>query len=65
MMSSIAVSKLRPSVQRLVASHATRSMSVLSKQSYDEYKKLVSRERSKALGAENAILSSYLCTTVH
>lgn len=34
-------SKLRPLMQRAVKSHATRSMTVLSKESGDEYKKLV------------------------
>jgi hypothetical protein len=41
MMSSVALSKIRPSVQRLATTHGLRSMTILSKQSGEEYKKMV------------------------
>jgi len=43
MMSVTASKLLRPSVQRLVVNHGTRSMTVLSKESSEEYEKKVRR----------------------
>eukprot|EP00934_Nitzschia_sp_Nitz4_P008898 Nitzschia sp. Nitz4//scaffold46_size129759//112040//112970//NITZ4_003523-RA/size129759-augustus-gene-0.14-mRNA-1//1//CDS//3329552661//8888//frame0 len=49
-MSLIALSKFRPQVQRAVQSQGTRAMTVLSKESGEEYKKLNYTSRAKKTG---------------
>jgi succinate dehydrogenase (ubiquinone) cytochrome b560 subunit len=52
-------SKLRPLIQRAVKSHGTRSMAILSKESSEEYKKLVRKVKPAANSSQIGNSSSH------